>query len=111
MLDNIYFDYNEYTLRTASIETLGELADMMKTYPKMKVKIMGHCDIKGSNMTNIELSKNRVYAAKQYLEDKGIEADRLEAAWFSFKRPATSNETDEGRQVNRRTEFRVMSIY
>ncbi len=104
-LDNIYFDYDKYFLRAKSKEVLDVVVAELKKDAGLKVRLVGHCDDRGSQEYNLPLSKNRANAAKEYLETKGIAANRIEIAGKGKKQPAASNETEEGRQLNRRVEI------
>ena len=74
----------------------------------MKVEISGHTDNSGSDSHNNKLSLNRAKAVYNHLITKGIKTDRLTYKGYGSKQPVDSNETDKGRQNNRRTEFKVI---
>ena len=79
----------------------------MKDYPDLKVVIEGHTDNIGTAEYNKKLSQRRAEAVKQYMVEKGIDANRITAEGFGFDRPIASNDTEEGRQKNRRVEAAV----
>jgi outer membrane protein OmpA-like peptidoglycan-associated protein len=75
----------------------------------MRVEISGHTDNQGSRVTNEKLSGNRAKAVVDYLIKKGIPASRLESKGYAFDQPIAPNDTEDGRQQNRRVEFKVLS--
>ena len=80
----------------------------MKRHPDVKVLITGHTDSKGSDEYNMALSERRVKTAVDYLVEKGIERSRMTTKGYGERRPIDTNETDEGRQHNRRVEFTIV---
>jgi outer membrane protein OmpA-like peptidoglycan-associated protein len=102
---NIYFHTNKATLQEISNEPLNQLADILNKYPNAKLTIEGHTDNTGSNAYNLTLSKNRAQAVVDYLVKKGIAATRLNAVGFGEDKPVTTNNTAEGRTLNRRVEL------
>lgn len=109
VLKNIFFDFNKYTLRDISSNELERLAKLMKQYPKLKIEISGHTDNVGSENYNKTLSENRAKVVVDYLINKGIEKSRLVYVGYGFSQPIASNDSDGGRQLNRRTEFKVLA--
>ena len=93
-------------------ESMGELEQLyglMNTNTSLKIAIHGHTDNSGSAESNVTLSQKRAEAVKKFLTDKGIAADRISCKGFGEKKPIDTNETEEGRARNRRTEFVVVS--
>ena len=109
VLNNIFFDFDKATLRTESAAELDRLATMLTDIPTLKIEISGHTDNIGSAAYNKTLSQNRAKAVVDYLVKKGIAADRLTYKGYGFDQPIASNDTETGRQQNRRTEFKVVS--
>lgn len=107
-LNNIFFDYDKATLRNESISELDRLVNLLKNTPGLRIRISGHTDNRGSAEYNKNLSENRAKAVVDYLINKGIAADRLEYKGYGFSSPIAPNDTDEGRQLNRRTEFEIL---
>lgn len=107
VLSNIFFDYDKATLRPESKTELKRLKDVLDTNPNMSLEIGGHTDSRGSAEYNARLSKNRAKSVVQYLIDKGIDAGRLTYKGYSESDPVATNDTEEGRQENRRVEFKV----
>jgi outer membrane protein OmpA-like peptidoglycan-associated protein/tetratricopeptide (TPR) repeat protein len=108
VLRNIFFDYNKYTLREESYPELERLQVLMVENPTIKVEISGHTDDVGGDEYNRELSENRAKAVVDYLVSNGIAQDRLIYAGYGESQPIASNEKPEGRQENRRTEFKII---
>lgn len=108
VVDNILFQTNQHTLSSSSMPELDFLVRLMKARPKMKVKIEGHTDDVGDYDRNLQLSDLRAEAVRQYMVKRGVGRDRLYTVGYGEQRPTASNETDEGRRLNRRTEFIIM---
>jgi outer membrane protein OmpA-like peptidoglycan-associated protein len=109
VLNNIFFDFDKATLRSESTAELDRLTTMLTDIPTLKIEISGHTDNIGSAAYNKTLSQNRAKAVVDYLVKKGIDASRLTYKGYGFDQPIASNDTDAGRQQNRRTEFKVVS--
>ena len=108
VLNNIFFDYDKATLRNESLAELDRLVSLLKNSSTLKIQISGHTDNKGSAEYNQNLSENRAKAVVDYLISKGIDKSRLEYKGYGFSRPVAPNDTDTGRQLNRRTEFEIL---
>lgn len=110
ILRNIYFDFDRATLRQESYNELNKLESMMKQNPGMKVELGGHTDAVGSKAFNLSLSKRRAEAVKTFLTSKGIDPRRVTVVGYGKSRPLASNDDEkEGRELNRRVEFKVLS--
>jgi len=109
VLKNIFFDFDKTTLRPTSTAELDRLTKMLNDIPTLKIEISGHTDNVGSDAYNKNLSKGRAKAVVDYLIDSGIAADRLTYKGYGESQPIGTNDTEEGRQSNRRTEFKVLS--
>lgn len=107
-LNNIFFNYKDYTLREDSYAELNRLVKLMKEQPRLVVEISGHTDSIGSDAYNLNLSRLRAKSVADYLISQGIEPHRLEVRGYGSKFPVATNETEEGRQLNRRVEFKVI---
>jgi OmpA-OmpF porin, OOP family len=102
----ILFDVNSATIKPESNGVLKEIADVLKQFPEVKVKIIGHTDSDGSDAANVELSKKRAAAVKEALaKDFEIEAARMDSDGKGESIPAGDNKTKEGKAQNRRVEF------
>ncbi|WP_296622919.1 OmpA family protein [Marivirga sp.] len=108
IIDNIYFNFDKTTLKEASFPELDRLTDLMMQNPGIKIEILGHTDSKGSDDYNLTLSEGRAQSVMQYLLDKGITAQRMNAKGLGETSPIRSNETEEGRAENRRVEFTIV---
>jgi OOP family OmpA-OmpF porin len=105
---NVEFDFNKSTIKKGYYKDIDDLAKVMKDYPDLNVVIEGHTDSVGTAAYNKKLSQRRAEAVKKYMvEEAGINANRITAKGFGFDRPIASNDTDEGRQKNRRVEAAV----
>ncbi len=110
ILRNIYFDFNKATLKQESLTELNKVERMMRENPNMQVEIGGHTDFIGTDAYNMTLSQRRAEAVKDYLMKKGIDPRRIMAKGYGKTRPIASNDDEEeGRELNRRVEFRIIS--
>ena len=108
VLNNIFFQTASYELSPNSYSELNKLANVMKKYPKMKVRIAGHTDNRGDEQKNVLLSENRAKAVVSYLINKGIGKSRMKYIGYGSSTPIANNETSSGRRQNRRTEFEIL---
>lgn len=109
VLRNIYFDYDRATFTTESYGELNKLEAMMRQNPNIKVEISGHTDSYGHWQYNRTLSQKRAEAVKDFLTKKGIDPRRIKAVGYGESRPLASNDDEEeGRELNRRVEFKVL---
>jgi len=104
---DVEFDFNKAIIKQGYDKDIDDLVQVMKDNPDLKVVIEGHTDNVGTAEFNKELSQKRADAVKQYMVEKGIDANRITAKGFGFDRPIASNDTEEGRQKNRRVEAAV----
>ena len=109
ILKNIFFDYDKGTLRPISNVELDKLYILMKKYPKLIVEVSGHSDSKGDDNYNLNLSQQRAESVVNYLTQKGVAKERMIAKGYGKITPIASNETEEGRQLNRRVEYKILS--
>jgi OmpA-OmpF porin, OOP family len=107
-LQNIYFDFDKTTLKRESFVELNKVVDFLQTNKTVEIEISGHTDNKGSDEYNATLSQGRSQAVVDYLISQGIDTSRLTAHGYGESKPIDSNETDDGRAVNRRVEFTVL---
>jgi outer membrane protein OmpA-like peptidoglycan-associated protein/tetratricopeptide (TPR) repeat protein len=110
VLRNIFFDFDKATLRPESNIEIERLRKVLIEYPTMKIELSGHTDNKGSSDYNKKLSDSRAKAVLDYLVKKGISPDRMTSVGYGFDRPMAPNDTDAGRQLNRRTEFEIKAF-
>ncbi len=109
ILKNIFFDFDKATLRPESTNELERLTKLLNDVPTLKIEISGHTDSKGADEYNKTLSNNRAKAVLDYLVKVGISASRLTSVGYGEEQPIATNDNDEGRQLNRRTEFKILS--
>lgn len=107
-LDNVYFDFGKFTLRPESFKQLDELVNYMKWRETEKIEIAGHTDNIGNAIENQKLSEQRSEAIRQYLIKKGVGVARVTAKGYGSTQPVADNSTYEGRQLNRRTEVKIL---
>jgi len=105
---NVEFDFDKSTIKKGYYQDIDNLAGVMKQYPDLNVVIEGHTDSVGTDAYNKKLSQRRAESVKKYMVEKGgIDANRIKAIGFGEEKPIASNDTDEGRQQNRRVEAAV----
>jgi OOP family OmpA-OmpF porin len=110
VLDNIFFEVDKSTLLPTSKKELEELVDLMIDYPHLRIEINGHTDNTGGDAHNQQLSKARAKAVVDYLLEEKVEEERLNYNGYGEGKPIAENGTDEGRQQNRRVEFKVLQV-
>ena len=108
ILKNIFFDTGSADLLPTSITELEKLQQLLEDHLNLHIQINGHTDNIGQAKDNLILSEARAKAVSNYLIEKGIEKERLLYKGFGEERPIATNNTAEGRQTNRRTEFEVI---
>ncbi len=108
VLDNVEFDFGKATLRPSSYATLDDLADYLNRKPNERIEIGGYTDNIGSDEKNLALSLERAKSIVAYLIAKGIDNNRLVAKGYGANDPIADNDTEEGRQKNRRTEVKIL---
>lgn len=108
-LDNVYFDVDKATLRDQSYEELKVLKEYLERRENIRVEIAGHTDNTGDRAHNLKLSQQRAGRVKKYLTDHGIDPARIKTKGYGESQPVATNDTEEGRQKNRRTEVRIIS--
>ncbi len=104
----VEFKTDSATLTPSGRETVDEVAALLKSIPGLKVEISGHTDATGDDAFNLDLSRRRAISVRDRLVEQGLSGARFATAGFGETRPIADNETPEGRQRNRRTEFRVI---
>lgn len=105
-LINILFPFDSYKIPNKYLPEVAKVHNLMtQIYPKCKIEIHGHTCTMGKNDYNQKLSENRANAVKKALVARGIAEDRIKVFGFGESKPVASNDTEEGRKTNRRTEF------
>ncbi len=113
-VSNVYYDFDKATLRPESAPSLDSLTSFMKDNPSLTVEIYSFTDGKGTDEYNNDLSQRRAQSVLDYLEKRDIDKSRMIAKGFGKRMPAAPNtihghDDPQGRQLNRRTEFRIVS--
>jgi len=108
-LRGIYFDFDKSTIKPESRPALEDAAKMLKENPTINVEIQGHTDSKGSDSYNLSLSDRRAASVVAYLvQNLGIDMSRLTSRGYGESMPIATNDTDAGRALNRRVEFKII---
>ncbi|KAA2244786.1 OmpA family protein [Chitinophaga agrisoli] len=116
ILKDIYYDYNKAVLRPQSLIVLDTVVAIMQDNPNIIIEMGSHTDSKGTDSYNIKLSQDRAQSCVDYLASKGIPTSRMVAKGYGEARPIAPNtlpngkDNPDGRQLNRRTEFKVLRI-
>jgi outer membrane protein OmpA-like peptidoglycan-associated protein len=108
ILSGVEFDTAKATIRPQSFKELDEVVDFMNHKMEARIEISGHTDNVGNPQANKTLSQKRAEACRNYIVSKGIDKKRLDAVGEGDTRPIAPNDTDEGRQKNRRIEAREL---
>lgn len=109
VLKNIFFDSKMFELKTESTTELDKVVQLLKDNPTLKIEISGHTDTIGKAEDNLQLSEKRAQSVVKYLALKGIAPERLSSKGYGATQPIASNNTEEGRSQNRRTELKILS--
>jgi type IX secretion system PorP/SprF family membrane protein len=107
-VQNLEFESSKAVIRETSKPSLNTFADKLKQKANWNLVLDGHTDNVGDEDANLLLSKNRVEAVKSYLISKGISENRIKVNYFGETKPIADNNTSEGRQKNRRVEFKIV---
>jgi outer membrane protein OmpA-like peptidoglycan-associated protein len=110
-LHNILFETDRSTLLASSYAELEQVVQFLKDYPHSEILVRGHTDSTGVESHNVELSKARAEAVKQYLVAKDVAASRIQAEGKGSSQPLAPNATEEGRAQNRRVDFVILTRY
>jgi outer membrane protein OmpA-like peptidoglycan-associated protein len=108
-LKNVFFDTKKTDLKPASITELDNVVRLMNENPNMKIMISGYTDNVGKPADNLKLSLGRAVSVVNYLLGKGVNNNRLSFKGLGEANPIATNDTEEGRAQNRRTELTVVS--
>lgn len=103
--ESVLFDYNSDVLSKNAKASLNILVEMLNATPSAQTHLIGHTDATGSNQYNISLSKSRVEAVYDYLKSQGVDTSRLKTEYFGESKPKASNQSQEGRAINRRVDI------
>ena len=109
ILKNVFFETGSAKLKPTSYAELGRLTKLMSDFPAMRIEISGHSGKGGSKATNQRLTEAGAKSMVDFLISEGVDAGRLEYKGYAFDQPVADNSTKEGRAMNRRVEFKVLS--
>jgi len=113
-LNNVFFDFDKYNLRPESFVELDRVVGFLNEYPNIEIEMSAHTDSKGADEYNMTLSDNRARSVMEYIISKGISKTRIVSQGYGETKPEASNtnadgtDNPEGRQLNRRVEFRIL---
>lgn len=106
-LENIYFDYDAYDLDSRSTAELNTILRFLEQNPSVEITLEGHTDNQGGTEYNKALSEKRAKAVYHHLAEKGIDTERMNYVGYGASKPISTNDSEEGRAKNRRTEMRI----
>jgi OOP family OmpA-OmpF porin len=108
VLNNLFFDFDQYELKQESYTELEEVVRFLKEHPEIKIEISGHTDNQGKESYNQQLSLKRAGSVADYLKQNGIPPDRILIKGYGSLKPIKPNDSEANRQQNRRIEIRVL---
>lgn len=113
-LNNVFFDFDKYSLRPESFVELDRVVNFLNEYPNIEIEMSAHTDSKGADEYNMVLSDNRARSVMEYILSKGIAASRIVSHGYGETKPVAPNtnpdgsDNPDGRQLNRRVEFKIL---
>lgn len=110
VLNNVFYESNQFTLKSNSKTELDLVADLLTKNPTLKVEVGGHTDNTGLDASNKTLSENRAKSVVDYLHSKGITDNRISFKGYASSKPVADNHTEQGKAQNRRTELKIIEI-
>lgn len=108
--DGVTFGVDSTVITPTFQQTLNQIADSLKTYPDSLVDVYGHTDSTGSDAYNQGLSERRAQSVANYLGMRGVASARIRSQGFGKQYPVASNDTEQGRALNRRVEIKITPI-
>lgn len=109
-LKSVLFKQSTPILLPESYDELEMVYDFLKINPNVEIELAGHTDNGGKAKLNMKLSRDRVIRVKNYLVEKGIDARRIKGVGYGETRPIATNKSETGRRLNRRVEFKIISV-
>jgi outer membrane protein OmpA-like peptidoglycan-associated protein len=106
-ISDVLFDFNKYTLKPGAREKMAKVSGILLAYPGLKLQLEGHTDSVGGDDYNLKLSQQRADAVRDFLADQGVAPANVTSVGLGKSDPVASNDTNEGRQQNRRVELVV----
>ncbi len=107
-LNNVFFDFDKWDLRAESYIELNRVVKLLTDNPAIEIEMSAHTDGRGSDEYNFRLSDQRAKSVMEYIISKGISPSRITSHGYGKTKPVATNDTDEGRQLNRRVEFKIL---
>ena len=107
-LNNVFFDFDKWDLRPESFIELNRVVKLLNENPGIEIEMSAHTDSRGSDEYNFNLSDKRAKSVMDYIISQGISPSRITSHGYGETKPVAPNETDAGRQLNRRVEFKIM---
>ena len=107
-LQNIYFDFDKYSLKPDAIQKLDNTGAWLSGKPGVKIRIEGHCDERGTNEYNLALGDRRANSAKDFLIALGVASNRIDIVGYGEEKPQCVEQTEECWAKNRRVHFVVL---
>ena len=108
--DGVTFDFAKYDIKPQFYPALNTIANTLREYNQTIVEVSGHTDSVGSDAANQTLSERRANAVSGYLTSQGLQRERFEVVGMGERYPIASNDTDQGRGLNRRVEIRLLPL-
>jgi outer membrane protein OmpA-like peptidoglycan-associated protein len=110
VLRGVNFEYDQATLTVNAQTLLDGVADALKAVPDVAIEVDGHTDSRGDDAYNRNLSERRAQSVMQYLGEHGVDASRMSAVGYGETEPIADNDSDEGRELNRRVELKIVGV-
>ena len=107
ILKGVKFEFDSDRLTEEAKQILNQVSETLKAYPEVNAEVQGHTDYIGTDAYNLGLSEKRAIAVKTYLTGRDVDAKRLTPVGYGKTRPIDTNETEAGRENNRRVELKV----
>src|SRR5436190_5044305 len=107
-LNNVFFDFDKWDLRSESFVELDRVVKLLEENPAIEIEMSAHTDSYGSDDYNFKLSDNRARSVMEYILSKGIATTRIISQGYGETVPVAPNDTPENRQLNRRVEFKIL---
>jgi outer membrane protein OmpA-like peptidoglycan-associated protein len=106
-INDVLFDFNQYTLKPGAREKLAKVSGIILAYPGLKIQLEGHTDSVGTDDYNMKLSQQRADSVRTYLASQGVPPDTMMSTGLGKADPVATNDTAAGRQQNRRVDMVV----
>jgi len=108
VLNNVFFTSGKATLLKESYAELDRIVAILKDNPRIEIELSGHTENRGEHKQLVKLSEDRVKAVMDYIVSKGISATRITGKGYGPDKPLADNNTEAGRMLNRRVEFKIV---